>query len=99
MGFFKRLFSFGSNKSKKRQPTFEELAPSAPTPSVDEEQQRRLEEEEHEAAVGRLLRSSSSRYAVVKEIDYTELPPLREVYLFHIISSFTEFSVFSSSDQ
>jgi hypothetical protein len=37
-----------------------------------------LEEEEHEAAVGRLLRSSSSRYAVVKEIDYTDLPPLRK---------------------
>ncbi|XP_006461821.1 hypothetical protein AGABI2DRAFT_118673 [Agaricus bisporus var. bisporus H97] len=70
MGFLKRIFSIGSKKNRKQ-------SSSKPLPAtVEEEQRRELEEEEHEAAVGRLLRSSSSRYAVVKEIDYTDLPPL-----------------------
>jgi hypothetical protein len=76
MGFLKRIFSIGSKKNKK-QGTLD--SPTPPPPSIDEEQRRKLEEEEHEAAVGRLLRSSSSRYAVVKEIDYTDLPPLRKI--------------------
>jgi hypothetical protein len=79
MGFLKRFFSLGGKKNKKRQPIPVNVAPPPPKPSVDEEQ-RKLQEEEHEAAVGRLLRSSSSRYAVVKEIDYSNLPPLREIF-------------------
>lgn len=78
MGLLKRIFSIGTKKQKKRPAIPQELPP--PPPSVDEEQRRKLEEE-HEAAVGRLLRSSSSRFAVVKEIDYSNLPPLREIVL------------------
>ncbi|KAF9454257.1 hypothetical protein P691DRAFT_692828 [Macrolepiota fuliginosa MF-IS2] len=74
MGFLKRIFSIGSKKQKKRQQVPDDLPP--PLPSIDEERRRKLEEEEHEAAVGRLLRSSSSRFAVVKEVDYSNLPPL-----------------------
>jgi hypothetical protein len=81
MGFLKRLFSLGSKKDKKRAQVPVSAPPQAP--SIDEEQRRKLEEE-HEAAVGRLLRSSSSRYAVVKEIDYTNLPPLRKIFLPHV---------------
>lgn len=77
MGFLKRIFSIGSKKQKKHSPALQDLPP--PPPSIDDEQRRKLEEEEHEAAVGRLLRSSSSRYAVVKEIDYSNLPPLRKI--------------------
>lgn len=76
MGFLKRFFSFGSKKDKKRPPIPDVLIPAPKTPSADNERKRKLEEEEHEAAVGRLLRSSSSRYAVVKEVDYSNLPPL-----------------------
>ncbi|KAJ3567460.1 hypothetical protein NP233_g6355 [Leucocoprinus birnbaumii] len=76
MGFFKRFFSFGSKKDKKRASIPDALVAAPKTPSTDNERKRKLEEEEHEAAVGRLLRSSSSRYAVVKEIDYSNLPPL-----------------------
>lgn len=83
MGFLKRIFSFGSRK--KRSP-----APQTSTPSIDNEQRRKLEEE-HEAAVGRILRSSSSRYAIVKETDYSNLPPLRKP-LCYVIGSHTESS-------
>lgn len=39
-----------------------------------------LAEEEHEVAANRLLRSSSARYAVVAEVDYHSLPPLRQSF-------------------
>jgi len=83
MGFLKRIFSFGSKK--KRSPT-----PQTSAPSIDNERRRKLEEE-HEVAVGRILRSSSSRYAIVKETDYSNLPPLRKP-LCHVIGSHTESS-------
>ncbi|KAF8623029.1 hypothetical protein AX15_006541 [Amanita polypyramis BW_CC] len=35
-----------------------------------------IDDQEHEAAIGRLLRSSSARFAVVSELDYASLPPL-----------------------
>jgi len=82
MGFLKRIFSFGSKK--KRSP-----APPTSAPSFDNERRRKLEEE-HEAAVGRILRSSSSRYAIVKETDYSNLPPLRKP-LCYVIGSHIEF--------
>ncbi|KAF8659825.1 hypothetical protein AX16_001710 [Volvariella volvacea WC 439] len=67
MGLLKRIFSIGSKKGKKsRQQQF--ANPDIQTAAV--------EEQEHEAVVGRLLRSSSSRYAVVAEVDYSSLPPL-----------------------
>jgi hypothetical protein len=80
MGFLRRIFSIGSKKQRKRK-SLTPQEPSSKLPSVDEEQRRKLEEEEHEAAVGRLLRSSSSRYAVVKEVDYSNLPPIRKTPL------------------
>lgn len=84
MGFLKRIFSFGSKKKRSTAPDV------VSAPSVDNERRRKLEEE-HEAAVGRLLRSSSSRYAIVKEIDYSNLPPLRKI-LCRVIGSHNESS-------
>ncbi|TFK29726.1 hypothetical protein FA15DRAFT_288208 [Coprinopsis marcescibilis] len=75
MGFLKRLLSLGSKKHKKPKITHNvplpdpvEYATLTPTPLLDEA--------DHEAAMGRLLRSSSQRYAVVAEVDYTMLPPM-----------------------
>lgn len=68
MGFLKRIFSIGSKKHKKRPHIIHNVDAGL----------RAIEEEEHEAAVGRLLRSSSARFAVVSEVDYTSLPPLRK---------------------
>lgn len=67
MGFLKRIFSIGSKKNKKRPQIVHD---------VDSGLRGIWEEEEHEATVGRLLRSSSTRFAVVSELDYTSLPPL-----------------------
>ncbi|KAF8074965.1 hypothetical protein FPV67DRAFT_1475572 [Lyophyllum atratum] len=66
MGFLKRIFSFKS-KNKKQRPQIVHNADA---------RLRAIEEEEHETAVDRLLRSSSSRFAVVSEVDYASLPPL-----------------------
>ena len=70
MGFLKRIFSLGSKKNKKQHPHLVRNA----DPKL-----RALEEEEHEAVIGRLLRSSSTRYTVVSEVEYSSLPPLREL--------------------
>ncbi|KAG6891185.1 hypothetical protein C0995_008437 [Termitomyces sp. Mi166 len=67
MGFLKRIFSLGSKKNKKQRPNI--------VHNVDAKL-RALEEAEHEAAIGRLLRSSSTRYTVVSEVEYSSLPPL-----------------------
>ncbi|KAG5647476.1 hypothetical protein DXG03_009411 [Asterophora parasitica] len=67
MGFLKRIFSIGSKKNKKQRLHIVHNVDAA---------QRAIEEEEHEAAVGRLLRSSSTRYTVVSEVEYASLPPL-----------------------
>jgi hypothetical protein len=68
MGFLKRIFSIGSKKdknSKKHELVYPQV-------------QSLHDEEEHEVTVGRLLRSSSTRYAVVSETDYASLPPMRK---------------------
>ncbi|KAF9494026.1 hypothetical protein BDN71DRAFT_1020613 [Pleurotus eryngii] len=74
MGFLKRLFSVGSKKNKKSKPTISNPTPlpSSRTPS------RHLEaiEEDQEDAVNRLLRSSSSRYALSSERNRSSLDPL-----------------------
>ncbi|KAL4261239.1 hypothetical protein AB1N83_007911 [Pleurotus pulmonarius] len=74
MGFLKRLFSVGSKKNKKSKPTISNPTPlpSSRTPS------RHLEaiEEDQEDAVNRLLRSSSSRYALSSERNRASLDPL-----------------------
>ena len=78
MGFFQKFLSFGSMRSKKRR-----AALSTETRSkhpISREDARRQQEEQEEIA-NSLLRSSSLRYAVVKEVDYSSLPPLREYTL------------------
>ena len=67
MGLLKRIFSIGSKKGKKRS-------------HIDHTARLDMEEEEHEVTVGRLLRSSSTRFAVVSELDYASLPPLRKFF-------------------
>lgn len=69
MGFLKRLFSVGKKRNKRKHSSDpkRELVHLAP-----------VEEDEQEAAASRLLRSTSSRFAVVHEVDYSSLPPLRE---------------------
>jgi len=69
MGFFKRFFSISTRKKKCNR--------VLPDPALE-----RIQEEEQEAAASRLLRSSSSRFTVVSEVDYANLPPMRKFYLF-----------------
>ncbi|KAF9269166.1 hypothetical protein L218DRAFT_1072802 [Marasmius fiardii PR-910] len=69
MGLFKRILSLGSKKSKKKRPEIvvvDEVGCRPQASTVDDT----------EVAVNLLLRSSSSRYAVVSEVDCTSLPPL-----------------------
>ncbi|EDR14018.1 uncharacterized protein LACBIDRAFT_305368 [Laccaria bicolor S238N-H82] len=73
MGLLKRLFSIGGKKNKKKR---HEIIHNVPLPEQSGPGLRTIDEEEHEAAVGRLLRSSSTRFAVVSEVDYASLPPL-----------------------
>jgi hypothetical protein len=68
MGFLKRLFSIGSKRKKNKR--------LDPNTNGNDEGLRRIQEDEREAAVGRLLRSSSARFAVISEADYT-VPPMR----------------------
>lgn len=77
MGLLKRLLSLGSKKNKKERPPIVHNVPvpelpwaAVTTPAANEE--------EHEAAVGRLLRSSSARFAESSELNYATLPPLRK---------------------
>ena len=78
MGFFKKFLSLGSKRSKKRRAgtSFE----TRPNPPLSAEDARRQQQEQEQIA-NMLLRSSSLRYAVVNEVDYSSLPPLREYYL------------------
>lgn len=78
MGFFQRFLSFGSRRNKKRR-----AALSTETRSkhpLSREDARRQQQEQEENA-NRILRSSSLRYAVVNEVDYSSLPPIREYRL------------------
>ena len=80
MGFFRKFFSLGrkSNGKKLTTPSYNDLTIPALPPNdiglrVDEEQNL-------EAAESRLLRSSSAHFTIVSEVDYTELPPIRELH-------------------
>jgi hypothetical protein len=73
MGFLHKFLSLRSKKSKRRAAYETRSLPL----SRDSQEWRRLQEEQEEIA-SRLLRSSSLRYAVVNEVDYSSLPPLRE---------------------
>lgn len=70
MGIFRKIFSIGSKKSKKR-PTVKHATPppTSPPSNLKVAQQ----EEEAEAEVSRLLRSSSARLAIHPQLT---LPPL-----------------------
>lgn len=76
MGFLKRFFSIGGKRNKNKRQEQDQYCP--------ETRLGPIQEDEQEAAVSRLLRSSSSRYAVVAELDYASLPPLREYTVFFI---------------
>lgn len=74
MGIFKKFFSIGSKKSKRRSAAKAVTQPPVPSPI-----QKNLtvsQEDEAEAAVSRLLRSSSARIAAESEVDFAPLPPL-----------------------
>ena len=75
MNLLKRLFSLGSKKNKKKQP---QILHNVPLPEHDLLGFQANDDQEHEAAVGRLLRSSSARYAETPELDFATLPPLRK---------------------
>ena len=77
MGLLKRLLSFGSKKNKKERPP---IVHNVPVPDLPWTAVTTIaaNEEEHEAAVGRLLRSSSARFAESSELNYATLPPLRK---------------------
>jgi hypothetical protein len=69
----KRFFSIGSKKnktSKKHQITTNISNPLLPISEADDS-----------FGATELLRSSSARYAVANEVDYSSLPPLRECYI------------------
>lgn len=88
MGFIQRLLSMGSKKGKKSKRAelhgtpYEHTAHAATQGDLLD---RKKEEEEQEAKANRLLRSSSAHFAVVSEVDYTSLPPIRAHY--RLISS------------
>jgi hypothetical protein len=78
MGFFQKFLSFGSRRNKKRRAALStETRYKHPLSRED----ARRQNEEQEDIANSLLRSSSLRYAVVKEVDYSSLPPLREYSL------------------
>ncbi|KAI9510495.1 hypothetical protein F5148DRAFT_570433 [Russula earlei] len=73
MGFFQKFLSLGSRKSKKRRAALSvETRSKPPTSSED----ARRQHEEQEEIANRLLRSSSQRYAVMNQVDYSSLPPI-----------------------
>ena len=74
MGIFKKFFSIGSKKSKKRS-----AANSPATLPSSPKHLKVLRADEAEEAVSRLLRSSSARFVAVSETDFSSLPPLREL--------------------
>jgi hypothetical protein len=78
MGFFQKFLSFGSRRNKKRRGALStETRSKYPLSRED----ARKQQEEQEEIANSLLRSSSLRYAVVNEVDYSSLPPLREYSL------------------
>ncbi len=76
MGFLKRFFSMGSKKSKRKH---EARNAEERVDSTGRILARAPEtwQQEQEGDVTRLLRSSSAHFAVVSEMDYSSLPPLR----------------------
>ncbi|KAI0676062.1 hypothetical protein C8Q78DRAFT_964293 [Trametes maxima] len=77
MGFLKRFLSLGSSKSRKNK----KKQNSAHVKDVDSEgrilprTERLRDHHDPDTSANRLLRSSSTKFAVMSEIDYTSLPP------------------------
>ncbi|KAI0640801.1 hypothetical protein C8Q79DRAFT_1099525 [Trametes meyenii] len=77
MGFLKRFLSLGSNKSRKNK----RKENAAHTKDVDAEgrilprTERLRDHNDPDTSANRLLRSSSTKFSVMSEIDYTSLPP------------------------
>lgn len=74
MGFFKRFFSLGSKKSRRRQQARHEELVDANGRIVQAAEP--WNQADRDAT--RLLRSSSAHFSVVSEVDYSSLPPLRK---------------------
>ncbi|KZT27917.1 hypothetical protein NEOLEDRAFT_1176493 [Neolentinus lepideus HHB14362 ss-1] len=75
MGFLKRLFSLSSSRRGKKKRIPLECDPVEYALPYSETRAGR-QNNEHEASASRLLRSSSAHFAVVNEVDYSNLPPL-----------------------
>lgn len=82
MGFLKRFLSIGSSKSRKNKKKTQQQFKADPEGRIVE---HTAEEDTWQAEVtaNRLLRSSSTHFTIVSEIDYTSLPPLR-MFRFHV---------------
>ncbi|KAJ3848163.1 hypothetical protein EV368DRAFT_49857 [Lentinula lateritia] len=76
VGFFKRILSLGSKKSSRRKQTQAVRSNDWVDEVGAQTNQPENSDEDNEIAVNLLLRSSSARFAVVSETDYTTLPPL-----------------------
>jgi hypothetical protein len=78
MGFLRRIFSKGGGKKdRKEEPGVAPRPHSANSSRTDDALAQEWTYIDPEAAVSRLLRSSSSRYNIVAEVDYSNLPPIR----------------------
>ena len=77
MGFFKKLFSLGGKKGKGSKRHEQEFLASRPYVG-DGVLHPPLPAKDPELAASRLLRSSSAKFSVVSEVDYSALPPIRE---------------------
>lgn len=72
MDYLKKLFSLRGRKGKKKT---EKIQSRPYDPNVTLHIPR--SERDSEVAVSKLLRSSSTHFNVVKEVDYKSLPPIR----------------------
>lgn len=84
MGFLKRFFSLGSKKSKKnkrdnRQNATDHVDASGRILRSNTPEPWQI----RDGDANRLLRSSSAHFRVVREVDYSTLPPLREQAQLH----------------
>jgi hypothetical protein len=73
----KRFFSIGSKKNKNTKKRLQ-IVHNVPTSLQPVSEDRLLADDSGEVVASQLLRSSSARYAVVNEVDYSSLPPLRK---------------------
>lgn len=74
MGFFKRFFSLGSKKSKRRQQARHEERVDASGRVI----QGRESWQQVDKEATYLLRSSSAHFSAVSEVDHASSPPPRE---------------------